>query len=494
LRATRHVAVTIGCLALISSRAAWAADWIEVKSAHFRVISDAGQGTARTTAWQLEQIRGVLASLWPWAQVDLDRPLVVFNARDEGTMKLLAPQYWREKGSVHPASVWATGPDQYYLALRADVLADDKRNINPFVSSYFSYVSLILNRSVKLPFWYERGLAGVMSNTVVRDAKINLGPAIPWHLDDLRNHSRLHIAQLIKIRHTDPEIRGDDGLRRFDAETWALVHFLMFGERGARAAQLQKFTNMVAGGSDPDVAFRETLGPPESLDGPFAMYVNRSIFGYTEIDSDVTVKRESFPVRPLPAAESASLRALFHVAMARPVDARAAIDEARKADPKAPESYVAEGLLLDRENKPEEAAAAFTHATENGSTSSYAYYRLTTLLWRPDSGRDVWTRQDALLTKAVELNNRNAYAYAYLGDIRSALGSPTAIGLVRRAIALEPLESDHHRVAAEVLHRAQQDEEASKEAQLALGLAKTDREAQLARELTERLKSGRGGG
>jgi tetratricopeptide (TPR) repeat protein len=493
LRVTKRLVVTLVCLALLSSRAAWAADWIEVKSAHFTVISDAGQGTARTTAWQLEQIRSVIGTLWPWAHVDLDKPLVAIAVRDEGSMKTLAPQYWQEKGSVHPASVWVAGPDQYYLALRTDTLADDKRNINPYVSSYFSYVSLILNRSVMLPFWFARGLAGVMSNTVIRDAHIYVGPPIPWHLEELRNHSRLHIADLIKVGRNSPEFRGDEGMRRFDAETWALVHFLMFADKGAHSVQLQKFTNMVAGGGDPDAAFREALGPPEALDGPFAVYISRSIYSYSDYDSDVSVKRESFPVRQLPVAESASVRALFHAAMGRPVEARAAIDEARKADPKAPESYVAEGTLLDRDGKHDKAAAAFARATENGSTNWYAYYRLASLLWRQDADRNVLVRQDALLTKAVDLNLRSARAYAALGLARALLESQSGLGLIRRAIALEPLESDHHRLAAEVLHRAHQDDEAYKEVQIALGLAKTDDETERARELAERLKSGRGG-
>jgi hypothetical protein len=51
------------------------------------------------------------------------------------------------------------------------------------------------------------------------------------------------------------------------------------------------------------------------------------------VDVDASVKRESFPNRQLSPSESAAALALFHVAMNRPVEARAAIDEARKAGP-----------------------------------------------------------------------------------------------------------------------------------------------------------------
>jgi len=56
----------------VGTRPLAAADqWIEVKSAHFVVTSNAGDGSTRTIAWQLEQIRSAIATLWPWAKVDL---------------------------------------------------------------------------------------------------------------------------------------------------------------------------------------------------------------------------------------------------------------------------------------------------------------------------------------------------------------------------------------------------------------------------------------
>src|SRR5260221_8531070 len=105
----RRVAVAVMLLADAGRPAArvHAADqWIEVKSAHFVVTSNAGAGNAKALAWQLEQIRSAIATLWPWARVDSNRPLVVLAVKDEQSMKGLAPSYWERKGGVHPSSVW----------------------------------------------------------------------------------------------------------------------------------------------------------------------------------------------------------------------------------------------------------------------------------------------------------------------------------------------------------------------------------------------------
>jgi TPR repeat protein len=462
--------------------------WIEVKSPHFLVTSNAGQSSARDLAWQLEQIRSAIAALWPWARVDLNKPLAVLAVKDETSMKALVPSYWERKGGVHPSSVWVGGADQNYLAIRTDVSAEDTTNINPYVNSYFSYVSLVLQQSATrdLPLWFNRGLAGVVSNTIVRDARLLLGPPIPWHLQRLRDGVRMKVAPLIRITRESPQFLSDEGLRDFDAESWALVHYLMFGENGARWPKLDQFSKLVAGGMDADVAFRETLGRPEDLDGPFSIYIGRSIFSFRQVNVDASVKREGFAVSPLPAQDAASRRALFHVAMKRPVEARAAIDEARKGGAPAPEAFVAEALMLDADDKDDEAKAAFARAVDAGSTSPYAHYRLASLSWRPDADHDTLARIENQLDRAIALNNRDVAAYAFLGQVRAVLGVGDPVALARRAVSLEPSES-HHRVnLAFVLSRQRKYDEALSEAQTALALAKTD---QARRRATDEIES-----
>jgi tetratricopeptide (TPR) repeat protein len=474
---------------LVPSGARAADQWIEVRSAHFVVTSNAGQGSATTLAWQLEQIRSAIATLWPWARVDLNKPLAVFAVKDETAMKALAPLYWERKGGVHPASVWVGGADQNYLAIRTDVPAPDTSEINPYVTSYFSYVSLILAHSVEhqLPLWLSRGLAGVLSNTIIRNTKLLLGPPIPWHLTRLAQSPRLKLPRLLKIDSSSPEFTSDDGERTFDAESWAFVHFLMFGEKSARWGKLDQFTKLVTSGTDPDAAFHEALGAPEDLDGPFLNYIGRNLFSYRQADIDVSVKREGFTVKPLSPTDAASRRALFHAAMDRPAEARAAIEEARKAG-SAPESFVAEAMLLDRAGKSDEAKAAYTSAVDAGSTSAYAYYRLGALMWRNNADRDTLSRVEGLFDKAASLNTRYADAYASLADVKSILGTGDPMGLVLRAIALEPSEPYPRLAAADVLWRARKYDEALKYAESALSLAKDDETRRRATETIDGLR------
>ena len=65
-----HTVAAIGLVvfaAALSVRRVSAADnWLEMQSAHFKALSNAGEGATRNVLWQFEQIRSAMAALWPW--------------------------------------------------------------------------------------------------------------------------------------------------------------------------------------------------------------------------------------------------------------------------------------------------------------------------------------------------------------------------------------------------------------------------------------------
>ena len=489
------------CFAVVFSHVALlpaAADpWIEVKSTHFTVWSNADDGRTRTLAWQLEQIRSALAALWPWARVDLGKPMLVLGVKDENSLRALAPAYWEQRGGVRPASVWVTGADQHYIAIRADLRGDDRDTLNPHITAYFAYVSLVLQSSFgrQMPLWFSRGLSGVLSNTIVRDNYILLGPPIPWHLDRLRERTRLPLGQLVNVTRSSPEYKLEEGLARFDAQSWAFVHFLMFGDEGAYQQRLNRFAALLTAGKDVSASLRETLGPVEDYERPFWNYINRSLYAYHKNVVDASVRREGFASRPLAPAEAAAGRAAFHVALRRPNEARTLIGEARKADPSLAASYAVEGLQLETEGKRVEAKAAYARAVELGSSSAYAHYRFAILSWGTEPDHETLVRIEKSLTRAVELDTRFAAAYAALGEARAALNQSTdaAVSLVRRAVSLDPSNAYHHLSAARVFWRGKNYDEARKEAQAALALAEDDEERSEAQKILNSIEQEKSG-
>ena len=250
------------------------------------------------------------------------------------------------------------------------------------------------------------------------------------------------------------------------------------------ADKLNAFARLVSNQREPSAAFVEAFGPAEALEASFRAYVSRSLYSMRKYNVDAAVGRERLPVRRMTPAESASALALLHAAMGRPVEGRAAIAEARKADPTLAASYEAEAALFDRENQADAARAAYARAVELGTTSEYTHYRLASLTWRPAPDRNTLVAIEKLPTRAVQLNNRYADAYAWLGEFRTGLGED-GLGIIRCAITLDPLEPGHHLRAARVLLRQGKPEEARVEAQAALSLARDDDDRREAQRLLE---------
>ena len=474
----KKTVVAIACLltlAFPSGRELIAADtWSEVKSPHFTVWSNGSDGQARSIAWQLEQIRSALVALYPWAKVDLPRPLLVFAVRDEASIKALAPTFWETKGSVRPVSVWVGGADQNYIVIRSDLRGDDRETVNPHTSTYFSYVNLVLESSFarRLPPWFSRGLAGVLSNTIVRDDAILLGPTIPWHLESLRTSTRIPVKQLVSTKRESPVLRQDFELRRFDAQAWALMHYLMFGENGTHAAKVNRFAAGLNTAEDPDAAFVEAFGQPEEYETGFVNYINRNIFTYRKARADADVKKERFAVSPIPPADAAAGRALLHVAMRRVPEANALIAEARRLDPNSSGAHVAEGVQFDIQNRRDEAKAAFTKAVELGSSNPHALYRAAVLNW-PNPDEATLKQMEKHLLRAIELSPNFAPAHSSLADVKVALNQPwsSVLPLLNRSIALDPSSPWHRISAARALSRFGNREEALKVARSAVPLA-----------------------
>ncbi len=86
--------------------------------------------------WQFEQVRSATSALFSWAKTDLNRPLSIIILKDENSMRVLAPEYWEERRSVRPASVWVGGPDATYIALRGDAEVETRGTINPYMTAY----------------------------------------------------------------------------------------------------------------------------------------------------------------------------------------------------------------------------------------------------------------------------------------------------------------------------------------------------------------------
>src|SRR5262245_996669 len=210
--------------------------WVEARSPHFTVYSDAGAKDARRVAWQFEQIRGAFQKIWPRARLESSRPMLILAARDEDTLKTLVPVFWQKKGGARPAGVFFHGHDKHCIALRGD--AQGMGEENPYHVLYHEDAHLLPSRNfTRLPLWRDERLAEFYGATVVRDDAIVQGKPIPMHILLLRDVKHLTIETLLKVDQSSPEFNEDTRATIFYAQSWALVHYFLLGSRDLSQAK-----------------------------------------------------------------------------------------------------------------------------------------------------------------------------------------------------------------------------------------------------------------
>ena len=463
--------------------------WIEVRSPNFVVATDDGERAGRTLAWEFEQVKAGITALAPWARFGGDGPVVILAPRDEDGLRALAPQYW-ERGQSGVGSVSSSGPDRHYIALRADLRDDQQPLANPYQTAYWSYAFGAITRGARrpLPLWLSGGLAGMMSNMLVRDRDIQVGRLPMSYMVRVNQRERPLLSELLRVDRTSPWYLDEQRRLTFDAESAAFVHFLLFAEGGAARPRLDRFVQSVLSGTSAIDAAETVFGDANQLESAFSRHIARRSLEFTEVQGDASVRAEAFAARPLPLAESSAIRAGFHAVNGRPAEARARLSEARNADPNNPASYEVEGVLLDIERQSEGARAAYARAVELGTGNFYAHFRLgqmASALQTPE-GR---AQAEAAFERAVALSDTFVPALLQLGGVRLSLRKiEAAITAYERAVTLDPSSSVSRRLLATALMQAGRTDAARSEAEESAALAQSPQDLEAATQLLQRLQ------
>jgi len=467
---------------LVAARTFAADTWLEAKSPNFTVISNAGDKKARNIAWQFEQIRSAIEKGLPWARVKLNRPVLIIAVKNEASMKEMAPVYW-EKGDIHPGSVLTSLGDRHYILLRGDIDGEDREGLNPHQAAYWSYSALTIDSSFTrpLPLWFSRGLAAVLSNSIVRENELQFGRVIPSFARTVANQSRLKLDELLTIDAKSPYFTTEPSRGRFDAQCWVLMQYILFGDSDQLSfSRVNALFKELAEGKPSADAIKQEYGSIEKLDNDYMRYLKQGMMKYVRLRVDAGVSAEKYPTVSLTNSELDAARAGFHVSMGRLVEARALLTPAMQADPKEPALSEIEGMIFYRENKPAAAREAYQKAADLNSSNFYTYLRLANLSL-PSTDRTRLASTQKLLAKSIALNDGFANSYSLLANVLLSLNQADgALGLAERAISLEPFQSGHRLLAARVLARLSRRDDARKFAADALELAVSDQQRQAA--------------
>ena len=432
----RRVTFAFALLALAPG--AYAADnWIEVRSPHFTVNSNAGEKDARKIADQFEQIRQMFHSAFGGLRVDLGQPIIIVAAKNENTMKLFLPEEWEVKGHIHHAGLYQPGEDKDYVVMRLD-----SEGQNPFHTLHHEYTHALMRLNFSdLPLWLDEGLAEFFGNSTLGDKESKTGTIDPGHLYLLQQSKLIPIETLLEVDHQSPFYNESNRASVFYAESWALVHYLLMDKEARQNQLLKNFLETWQKSGSQVQAAQTAFGDLKRFGQRIEAYARQSSFqiGLVKVGQDAADK--TYGVRTVSPGEALALRGDFFVHHNRVEQAQPVLQEAVQAEPNLPFAHEALGYYHYRRREIPEADAEIVEALKLGATGFAPQYFHGVLLMQKGGFREE-TAEEAkrCLEKATQLNPQFAPAYEGLSQTDARLPNlqKEAVNAAIRAVQLDP--------------------------------------------------------
>lgn len=421
------------------------AHWLQVRTAHFLVLTDGSERQARHTAGQLERMQAVFARLLPNAASDPGSTIVVLALRDRREFQAVEPASYLGKDALELAGLFMPREDKSYILLRLDSTGD-----HPYATVYHEYTHYVVRHAQFLPVWLNEGLAQFYQNTDISDTQVRLGQSATRDILFLRQHELLPMETLFRVDQNSPYYHEEDRGNIFYAESWALTHFLTLVDFGAKQNRLHDYVRYLAQGEDSLEAGQHAFGDLQLLQAQLKSYIAQGDYRLLTMPLHDVVDEKVLTLEPIPTAQADAYRADVLAEDGREQDAKALLDNVLAQAPGSAQAHESMGLIELRGGNMEAAQKWYGEAVAMHSTSFLAYYYFGSLSMRDGPGAPE-TAADSL-RQAVRLNPSFAPALECLAqfDVLHKEHLDEALQMSLRAVSTDPRSINYRLTAAEV--------------------------------------------
>ncbi len=217
----------LGSLCSLAAARAPEQKWIRVSSAHFSVLTDAGEKKGREVCLRLEQMRDIFAQLFLKTKLRLPEPLDVIALQSDEEYIHVAPL--RQGQPISAPGFFLPGEDRNYVVF--DLSADASWRA---VSHDFARLLLNFNYPPTQE-WFDEGFAQYFSSLLLGDDQAQIGgdPAqnLPWDhalAGQSKSFAELLGGQWLAIPDLFTMRRSSSGYPpMFYAQSWIVMHYLL---------------------------------------------------------------------------------------------------------------------------------------------------------------------------------------------------------------------------------------------------------------------------
>jgi Tfp pilus assembly protein PilF len=472
-------------LLLLAARLASARDkpenWLEVRSQHFTVVTNANEKTGRRIADQFERMRSVFHVTFPHVSVDNGSPIIVLAIKDEKDFRALEPQAYLAKGQLKLGGLFLRAPDKNYVLMRVDAEGQ-----HPYAVVYHEYTHLLLSKAAEwLPLWLNEGLAEFYQNTDIHEKDVALGQPSPENLALLRENRLLPLATLFTVDTSSPYYHEEDKGSIFYAESWVLTHYLFVKDNREKAQLIPDYAELLAKKVDPVTAATRVFGDLKQLQSSLESYIRQGSFTYFHGPISTDVDDAAFKVQPLTETQVDAARGDFLAYNDRVADARPLLERVLQEDPKNVSAHETMGFLEFRAGHLDEARKWYEKAVKLDSQSYIAHYYYAAISMSAGASGSDDAQVEASLRAAIKLNPSFAPPFerlaAFEGMRRKNLDE--AHMMILTAVQLDPGNVTYRMTTASVLMQMERCKDAVAVLHEALRVAKSPAETAMVQNL-----------
>ena len=271
-------------------------NWLEARSQHFTVVTNANEKAGRRIADQFERMRSVFHVAFPHLAIDNSSPVIVLAIKDEKDFRALEPESYLAKGQLKLGGLFLRVPDKNYVLMSVDAEGE-----HPYSVIYHEYTHLLLSRAEEwIPLWLNEGLAQFYENTDIHEKDVSLGQPSRDSLGLLREKRLLPLTTLFTVDTNSPYYHEENKGSIFYAESWALTHYIYVKDTQEKAHRLSDYAELLTKKVDAVTAATRAFGDLNQLQSNLETYIHQGVFSYFKMPTSTDVDDASFKVRPLP--------------------------------------------------------------------------------------------------------------------------------------------------------------------------------------------------
>jgi hypothetical protein len=294
-------ALFLGVVLSVHAPAAEQSPWLEIHSAHFVIITDAGEKKGREVALRFEQMRAAFATLLMKERLNQPVPLTILAFKNDKTYYQSAPLRQGQPIGVPGFFVPADDHDFFVLNLFEE---ESWRAVS------HDFAHLLLNYNYPpVQGWFDEGLAEYFSSIRLDNKQVEIGGDPELHSsfteDLLQNQSEvrnppksltellsgqawLALPDLLTMKHDTSAYSEATHHTLFYAQSWMVVHYLLHEKK------------LPETGTYFDLVENQHVSVEDAI---------QKAYGVTVVQFDHAVKNYFHSLKPLFAALDASKQA-----------------------------------------------------------------------------------------------------------------------------------------------------------------------------------------